>query len=238
MLGASSVLIRKRGKLHLLADYFRGRCGAGRSIRPVCEVTLRRVSGQAEGRELTDLGPRARFGSTNRSPLAFLALDFETANRSFESACAVALVLVEDGLIVCRKARRIRPSSSFFQFSHIHGMCWEDVRDAPGFADVWSELAPLAKGASFIAAHNARFDRRVLRACCRQACLPLPCIPFLCTVGIARRAWNLRCASLPLVCHHLGIPLRHHDPLSDAEACARIVIAAGGSGPVRGGINR
>jgi hypothetical protein len=28
------------------------------------------------------------------------------------------------------------------------------------------------------------------------------------------------------VCRHLRIPLRHHDAGSDAEACARIVIAA------------
>ena len=28
------------------------------------------------------------------------------------------------------------------------------------------------------------------------------------------------------ICTRLGIPLKHHDPGSDAEACARIVIAA------------
>ena len=33
-------------------------------------------------------------------------------------------------------------------------------------------------------------------------------------------------AKLPDVCAYLGLPLRHHDPLSDAEASARIVIAA------------
>jgi DNA polymerase-3 subunit epsilon len=31
---------------------------------------------------------------------------------------------------------------------------------------------------------------------------------------------------LPDVCSYLGLPLRHHDPASDAEACAQIVIAA------------
>ena len=33
-------------------------------------------------------------------------------------------------------------------------------------------------------------------------------------------------ANLPAVCRRLGIGLIHHDAASDAEACARIVIAA------------
>jgi DNA polymerase-3 subunit epsilon len=32
------------------------------------------------------------------------------------------------------------------------------------------------------------------------------------------------------VCRHLGIPLNHHDALSDAEACARIAIEAARAG--------
>jgi hypothetical protein len=31
---------------------------------------------------------------------------------------------------------------------------------------------------------------------------------------------------LAFVCEQLSIPLRHHDPLSDAEAAARIMLAA------------
>jgi DNA polymerase-3 subunit epsilon len=31
---------------------------------------------------------------------------------------------------------------------------------------------------------------------------------------------------LPNVCSYLGIPLDHHNAASDAEACARIVLAA------------
>ena len=78
----------------------------------------------------------------------------------------------------------------------------------------------------FIAAHNANFDRAVLNACCQNAHLdPLP-IPFLCTVQLARDVWNIRPTKLPNVCEFLDIPLEHHQALSDAEACAKIVIAA------------
>jgi DNA polymerase-3 subunit epsilon len=47
---------------------------------------------------------------------------------------------------------------------------------------------------------------------------------------LARQAWNVRPTTLPDVCRHLGIRLRHHDPLSDAEACAKIVLAARADG--------
>ena len=40
--------------------------------------------------------------------------------------------------------------------------------------------------------------------------------------------WGVRPTKLPDVCRFLGIPLKHHDALSDAEAAARIVIAARG----------
>jgi len=81
-------------------------------------------------------------------------------------------------------------------------------------------------GAEFLAAHQASFDRSVLTACCYQARLAVPRLPFECTVRIARRLWGIRPTRLPNVCHYLGIRLKHHDALSDAEACALIVLAA------------
>ena len=45
-------------------------------------------------------------------------------------------------------------------------------------------------------------------------------------IRLAREAWGVYPTKLPDVCRYLGIPLRHHDAASDAEACARIVIAA------------
>jgi DNA polymerase-3 subunit epsilon len=157
----------------------------------------------------------------------FTALDFETADPGRDSACAVALVRVEDGVVVAREARLIRPPRRAFHFTHIHGITWERVADAPTFRDVWPELAPLVDGVAFLAAHNAAFDRSVLAACCDRAGLAPPPIPFRCTVQLARKEWNLFPTKLPDVCRHLGIPLNHHDALSDAEACAQIVVRAG-----------
>ena len=157
---------------------------------------------------------------------AFVAIDFETADNGADSACSVGLVRVEGLKIVRRETVLIRPPRPRIIFTHIHGITWGMVADQPAFAEVWPTLLPLLDGASFLVAHNASFDRRVLETCCLRANLGVPAIPFLCTVQVARKKWQLRPANLPAVCRFLNIPLNHHDAGSDAEACARIVIAA------------
>ena len=157
---------------------------------------------------------------------AFVAIDFETADNGADSACAVGLVRVEDLKIVARETLLIRPPRERILFTYIHGITWPMVKDAPVFGDAWAKLSPLLNGATFLAAHNAPFDRRVLGACCAVHGLAAPALPFVCTVQLARRKWALKPANLPAVCRRLGIGLLHHNAASDAEACARIVIAA------------
>ncbi len=157
---------------------------------------------------------------------AFLAIDFETANYHRDSACAVGLVRVEGLEIVRKRHYLIRPPSSWFVFTELHGIAWEDVVYEPNFEGLWPTIAPLFEGVDFLAAHNASFDRSVLRACCERAGIPLPETPFRCTVEEARRVWSIFPTKLPDVCAHLDIQLNHHDAASDSEACARIMIEA------------
>ncbi len=156
----------------------------------------------------------------------FVAIDFETADRGPDSACAVGLVRVESGQITERLHRFIRPPRPLFEFTWLHGISWEQVALQPEFGEVWREVSPVLAGAEFMAAHNAGFDRAVLDAGCRKAGLEPPGLPFRCTVTEARRSWGIRPTKLDNVCRILGIPLRHHEALSDAEACARIMIAS------------
>jgi len=160
----------------------------------------------------------------------FAAIDFETADHCRDSACAVGLVRVRGGRIAEREYRLIRPPRRAFRFTYLHGIAWEDVCDEPDFGGVWPELAPFLEGSGFLAAHNAPFDRSVLRTCCEAHGLRLPEQSFTCTVQLARRTWGLPRNGLAVVCDHLGIALEHHEALSDAEACARIVLAAAHEG--------
>jgi DNA polymerase-3 subunit epsilon len=161
-----------------------------------------------------------------RASLNFVAIDFETASHRSDSACAVGLVKVAKGEIVDTAVHLIRPPTRAFAFSYIHGLTWSDVAEADDFGRLWPRLEPLLDGAEFFAAHNASFDRRVLHACCQTYGIAAPALPFRCTVQIARRAWNIHPTKLSDVCRELAIALNHHEALSDAMACAQIVLAA------------
>lgn len=160
----------------------------------------------------------------------FAAIDFETADQGRDSACALAVVLVEGTEVVREEHYFIKPPRQQMLFTWVHGITWQDVVNSPSFGEVWSRVAPLLEGAAFLAAHNAGFDRSVLYHCCHRAGVSRPTTRFQCTAKLARQAWGLSPATLPDVCRHLGIPLRHHEADSDARACAEIVIAARSQG--------
>ena len=165
---------------------------------------------------------------------SFIAIDFETASHQWNSACAVGLTTGRNGSIEVVRSFLIRPPLPRFVFTRVHGLCWEDVRDAPTFGELWPALLAWINDAEFIAAHNALFDRSVLQACCAMYGIRMPRVPFICTVQLARAQWGIYPTRLPDVCRRLRIPLRHHDAGSDAEACARIVLAAQREGWCRG----
>ena len=154
----------------------------------------------------------------------FLAIDFETADNGRDSACAVGLVRVEDEKIVRKEYRLIRPPRPDMLFTYIHGITWKEVENEPLFAEVWPGIKDLFEGIEFITAHNAPFDKGVMNACCAAAGLVPPPLPFVCTVKLSKKELGINPAKLSHVCHHLSIPLNHHNALSDAEACARIMI--------------
>ncbi len=160
----------------------------------------------------------------------FVAIDFETADNGRDSACSVALVIVRNGRITDSVQRLIRPPRQKMMFTHIHGITWEDVADQPDFAGIWPALADIVAEADFLAAHNAPFDKGVLEGCCAAHGLANPAKQFLCTVRLAREVWNIFPTKLPDVCRHLGLKLKHHDALSDATACADIVLKAMATG--------
>lgn len=160
----------------------------------------------------------------------FAAIDFETFDYGADSACAVGLVGVRGGKVSFKRVELIRPPRKHGQFTHIHGITWDDVKNKPSFRELWPSLEPLIKRVRFLAAHNASFDRAVLRACCASAGLPMPSQPFLCTVSLSRKAWGIRPTTLSDVCSALEIELNHHEALSDASACAEIVLRAQAQG--------
>ncbi len=193
--------------------------GRGRAGLTTWDWGIVRITATAEAFTCVDF-------QRNRREMDFVAIDFETANYAQDSACAIGLVKVVGGEIVETAVHFIRPPGRRFAFTYIHGLTWDHVAEADDFGTLWPKLTPLLEGARFLAAHNASFDRGVLNACCARYGLSAPAAPFRCTVRIARRTWNIYPTKLSNVCEELGIALNHHEALSDAMACAKIVLAA------------
>lgn len=158
--------------------------------------------------------------------MRFAAIDFETADRGADSACALGVAVVDNGKVLTLSHHLIRPPRRNFEFTYIHGLTWEDVAKAPSFCEVWEEIWPEIKDSRYLLAHNASFDRKVLYECCGSSGQQSPPTPFVCTVKLSRVAWGIRPTKLPDVCRHLNIDLVHHRADSDAHACAQIGLAA------------
>jgi DNA polymerase III subunit epsilon len=157
-----------------------------------------------------------------------IALDFETANHRRDSACAVGLAWIEDGAVVRRAERLIRPPTLDFAPGNIgvHGIRPRDVVDAPSFPEAMAEYLPEIEGA-LVLAHNARFDVGVLLASLAAHRRPAPAFRWLCTLQISRRSWpGERRHGLAHAAARLGHAFAHHEAGADADACARIALAA------------
>ncbi len=159
--------------------------------------------------------------------MKFTAIDFETANSSRSSACAVGLSLVEDGKIVGRLYQLIRPEPLCFDPFNvsIHGITETDVADAPSFAEFWPNLIDNVSGP--LVAHNAAFDISVVRHALDQSGLPYPNTDYFCTRVIAKLTWPQHPTyTLDHLAQSLEISFQHHNAAEDARACALIALCA------------
>lgn len=169
------------------------------------------------------------YGSTTTNNIFyypdFIAIDFETANRNRNSACSLALIVVEENQIVNKKHWYINPPTDDFYFSYLHGITKSTVLNAPTLAELWETELKFYIENKIIVAHNASFDISVLQTSLSEAGITQSKIQYLDTVEYARNFFpTLENHKLPTVCKFLGISLNHHNALSDAEACAQIVI--------------
>jgi DNA polymerase-3 subunit epsilon len=161
-------------------------------------------------------------------PLDFTAIDFETANGSPASPCAVGLVKVRDGEIIEQLGLKFRPPPAHDWFAagnvRVHGIRSEDLQFAPSWDDVVSDVLLFIE-TDVVVAHNAEFDIGVLEASCSIADFDLPDLSYACSLQLARRTYNLDSYGLSAVAYAIGHEdFQHHDALADAEACARVVM--------------
>ncbi len=157
----------------------------------------------------------------------FIAMDFETANQSPESACSLALVMVRHDQIIDRFYTVINPQMPFdSQQIKVHQITADDVKNAPTMAEVWPQIKKLYQPGLLVAAHNARFDCRVLARSLARYQIEAPHYLAIDTLATSRKFEpQLPNYRLETVSSALNVELwHHHNALSDSEACAQILI--------------
>ena len=158
---------------------------------------------------------------------SFAAIDFETATAERSSACAVGVVVFEQGSPVEGRRLLIRPPGNRYDAFNtvLHGIGPSDTRDSPGFPEVWEQVAGMLD-IQLVVAHNTAFDMSVLRRSAEQYGYEPAPFPFACTYRLARStmpeapSWGLKALA-----SEFGIPLSHHDPVSDAQAAGHLWLA-------------
>ncbi|SHN24483.1 3'-5' exonuclease [Gracilibacillus kekensis] len=153
----------------------------------------------------------------------YVAIDFETANQSRFSPCAVGLVVFNKEEILEEYYTLINPNMEFDPYnSIIHGITEEDVIGSPTFDDIWDELRTYLTSHLSIA-HNASFDMSVLRNTLDHFNITYPEIDYLCTYIISKNVWpGLINYKLNTIAEWKNITFKHHDALEDARAAAKI----------------
>ena len=159
----------------------------------------------------------------------FLVVDTET-NGLGGDACEmteVGAVLVGGGELHDRWSSLVRCNRPLGRgIQRFTGITQEMLADAPGLEAVLPPLEELLRERVLVA-HNAPFDRRVLRQAFELIGLDWPNPPVLCTAALARKLLPLqRRRGLSVLADALGIDVAlAHRALADAETCARVLCA-------------
>ena len=159
--------------------------------------------------------------------MRYVAMDFETGNGYYTSACSIGLSYYEDDQLVGSESFLIRPPDSVGKFHwynvKIHGIKRSMVKDAPTFDVIWEKIKNQIEG-SVLVCHNVAFDTEVLCRCLDFYQIPLPTCQYICTVEVSKKVWpNLENHKLNTVAEALQIALNHHEASSDAHASGEIL---------------
>jgi len=156
----------------------------------------------------------------------FVAIDFETAK--LHHICAVGIVTVNNSKIVDEYYTLVQPPYNAYDWRtiQVHGIQPQDTEDAAIFPDIYQEIYKRLKG-KVVVAHNESFDRNVLKKTMADYHLDYDelALParWECTMRRARKA-KYASSKLDACCKIHNIALNHHEALSDARACALLLM--------------
>lgn len=154
----------------------------------------------------------------------FVVLDVETTGLDPEvhRIIEIALVTVENGTATEAWTSRFNPEGPVGK-TEIHGITDADVKHAPKFRDLVTEVLSRTSEVAVVA-HNARFDLAFLRAEFERAGIKSPWIPSICTMNASNYYQPyLSRRRLQDCCEDIGIEIENaHSAAGDAIATAKL----------------
>lgn len=161
--------------------------------------------------------------------MTFAAIDFETATGKRNSACAVGIITVENGIITDEYHTLIKPPNNEYNWHNIqvHGITARETQNAHKFDKIYPEIKKRLQG-KIVVAHNESFDRSVLQKSMAEKGLEYSELDISerweCTMRLCKANDKYPSGKLNECCAVDNIELKHHEALSDARACAELYL--------------
>lgn len=153
----------------------------------------------------------------------YISVDIENPNTRGNSICSIGVIVVKNNKVVDEKYSLINPEDRFdINNSHITGLNYAEVKDAPTFKEYWKNIKELLEN-NIIVGHNIIYDLTVIAKSLERYDIEVPIFNYYCTLKLSRNFINTSSYSLDNLCNLLNINLEnHHNALEDAKASQRI----------------
>jgi len=160
----------------------------------------------------------------------FVAIDFEAANAATTSVCSMGVVIVRKREIIEKFYSLVKPVPNHYDFftTKIHGLKKKDTENAPVFPQVWNQIEEKIKGLAFVA-HGYEFEKRCLNSLFEHYHMGRKNFKIYDTKRASEIVFpaleNHKLQTVAVECgYDFNKNNKHHNALTDAEACARIAM--------------
>lgn len=157
-------------------------------------------------------------------PCIHFAIDTETTGFKDSRPIEIAAVCIDDYSI--NFCKRIKPLVEIEEGAfNVHGISKDMLKDCPEEKDVLTDFLKflLKHNAQILIAHNASFDKKILRDAFERHDLKFPTVEWECTLLKSRSLYPGQKHKLSNCCVRAGIEyLDSHSALPDAIMCAKV----------------
>lgn len=158
----------------------------------------------------------------------FITVSFETANNNMNSACAVAIAVIENLKIVNTQHHLIKPPNMQFSMRNVksHKITPEMVENEPEFPTVFAKIAKYFNCEYLVLAYNSDINMKILASCLCTYGLKVSFMPFCDIVNVSKNYRKISYKKLLKLAESLNVlPSKNeHKALSEVITSAEIVI--------------